>query len=184
MYMSPEGVPSKAADVFALGVTLFALLGCDCDESRIPSTALPGGAGVVRDTPALLAELGAGQLGDKVSQLLASMLASDPAARPPAATAETTLRELVEATFTRRADHLAADAAAQAAAAEEVAAEQGRIEVEAMAVARHAEELRRAKVEDRRDLERRQSQLERDRAANTARAQENGRLRSSIGEAV
>ena len=76
MYMSPEGVPSKAADVFALGVTLFALLGCDCDESRIPSTALPGGAGVVRDTPALLAELSAGQLGDKVSQLLASMLAS------------------------------------------------------------------------------------------------------------
>ena len=101
--MSPEGVPSKAADVFALGLTLFELLVCDSDAGRIPMTVPPGtGAGgkhFARDTPAILAMTGlsAGRLGDAIPQLLASMMASNPAARPPAAEIEAVLRALTKA---------------------------------------------------------------------------------------
>ena len=90
VYMAPEAELSMATDVYALGVTIYDLLHCDGDLSKLPTSGM--GIGARFDADAAVSTLNG--CGDRCARLLPAMLAAEPSDRP---TAEQVVAELVDA---------------------------------------------------------------------------------------
>ena len=99
LYLAPDPAPSKASDVFALGVTLLDVLFCDGDEERLRQWVLGSSTSVrpnLADLERVRGDLARRTSDTELAALVRTMLAPQPTERPTASAVAEQLAELLD----------------------------------------------------------------------------------------